>query len=211
MSQSRTLREKIFLTLAGSLALTYGFVEYVGEPLYLKQKGQEQKIESKILFISKYHEILNQKSYYREKERAKQRLSVELAKSFLSPQQSTLTAAGLLAKLFPPPHQPALAAAGLQKSLEDKARKTRVNLVQVKTEKTKYMEGLLTVPVRITVKSSLENLSRFIRSIESDEKFLVIEELVIRRINKKEPEQLESRLLVNGFIQQRKPEKSKKI
>ena len=210
MSQRRTFRENIILTLAGSLALTYGFVEFIGEPLYLKQKGQEQKIESKILFITKYHEILNQKSYYREKERANQRLSVELAKLFLSPQQSTLTLAGLLAKLFPSPPQPALAAAGLQKSLEDKALKTRVHLVRVKTEKTKYIENLLTVPVQITVKSSLEKLSRFIRLIENDEKFLVIEELMIRRINKKEPEQLESRLLVNGFIQQHKPEKLKR-
>ena len=80
MSQSRTVREKIILTLAGSLVLTYIFVEFVGEPLYMKQKGQEQKIESKILFISKYHEILNQTVYYREKEQANQRLSVQLEK-----------------------------------------------------------------------------------------------------------------------------------
>jgi Tfp pilus assembly protein PilO len=191
MSQNRTLREKIVLALAGSMVLVYVFVEYVGEPLYMKQKRQEQKIESKILFINKYHEILNQTEYYREKEQGNETLSIQLEKLFL------------------PPSQPALAAAGLQKSLEDKARRTRVNLVQVKTEKTKYTEYLLTVPVRITVKSSLEKLSRFIRLIESDEKFLVIEELVIRRINKKEPEQLESRLLVNGFIQKRKPEKLK--
>jgi len=83
------------------------------------------------------------------------------------------------------------------------------DLVQVKTEKTKYIEDLLTVPVQITVKSSLEKLSRFIQLIENDEKFLVIEELVIRRINKNEPEQLECRLLVNGFIQKRKSEKLK--
>jgi Type II secretion system (T2SS), protein M subtype b len=208
MNQNRTLREKIILAMAGCLILAFVFFEYVGEPLYLKQKRQEQKIENKILFISKYHEILNQKSYYREKVKANQRLSAELRKLFLSA-SPPLAKSGLLAKLFPPPLQPALAAAGLQKSLEDKARKTRVNLVQVKTEKTKYMEGLLTIPVRITVKSSLEKLSRFIRMIESDNKFLVIEELVIRRINKREPEQLESRLLVNGFIQQRKPGKLK--
>ncbi len=210
MSQKWTAREKIILTLAGAMVLIFGFVKYVGEPLYQEQKRQEQNIESKILFITKYHEILNQKSYYREKERANQRLSVELAKLFLSPQQPTLTVPGLLAKLYTSPQQPALAAAGLQKSLEDKALKTRVHLVRVKTEKTKYIENLLTVPVQVTVKSSLEGLSRFIRSIESDEKFLVVEKLMIRRINKKEPEQLESRLLVNGFIQQRKPEKLKR-
>ena len=210
MSQKWTAREEIILTLVGAMVIIFGFFKFVGEPLYQEQKRQEQKIESKILFITKYHEILNQKSYYREKERANQRLSVELAKLFLSPQQPTLIVPGLPAKLFPSPQQPALAAAGLQKSLEDKALKTRVHLVRVKTEKTKYIENLLTVSVQVTVKSSLEGLSRFIRSIESDEKFLVVEKLMIRRINKKEPEQLESRLQVNGFIQQRKPEKLKR-
>ena len=191
MSQNRTLREKIILTLAGSLVLIYVFVEYVGQPLYLKQKRQEQEIENKILFVTKYQEILNQAVFYQKKEQTNRAIAVQLSRLFLSPPQ------------------PALAAADLQKSLEDKARKTRVNLVQVKTEKTKYTEGLLTVPVRITVKSSLEKLSRFIRLIESDDTFLVIEELAIRRINKRDPEQLESRLLVNGFIQKRELEKLK--
>ena len=191
MSQRRTTREKIILTLAGSLILIYVMVEYISQPLYLKQKRQEQKIESKMVFITKYHEILNQTDYYQKKERGNQELSI------------------LLSKLFLAPDQPALAAAGLQKSLEDKARITRVNLTQARMEKVKYMENLLTVPVRITVKSSLEKLAKFIRSIENDEKFLMIEELAIRRINKKEPEQLESRLLVNGFIRKRKPEKLK--
>lgn len=191
MSQKRTFREKVILTLAGGLALTYVFVEFIGDPLYQKQKSQKQNIESKTLFLSKYNEILNQTAYYREKEQANKTLATQIEKLFLSPSQ------------------PALAAAGLQKSLEEKARKTHVRLVQVKTEKTKYIEDLLAVPVQITVKSSLEKLSRFIQLIESDGKFLVIEELAIRRINKKEPEQLESRLLVNGFIQKRKPEKLK--
>ena len=191
MSQNRTQREKIILTLAGSLALVYVLVEYVGQPLYLKQKRQEHKIESKILFITKYHEILNQTVYYQKKEQTNRELTARLSKLFLSPPQ------------------PALAAAELQKSLENKAHKARISLTQVKTEKTKYMEGLLTVPVTVTVKSSLEKLSNFIRWIENDEKFLVIEELTIRRVSKREPEQLESQLLVNGFVQKRRPEKLK--
>jgi len=224
MSLNRTLREKYIWTLCGVLIFSFAFVEYVGQPLYLKQKNQEQMIVNKIFLITKYYENLNQKAYYREKEQASQKLSARLNKMFLSPQQPTLTEPGLLGKLFLSPQQPtltepgllgklflsppqpALAAAGLQKSLEDKARKTRTHLVQVKTEKAKYMEDLLTIPVKITVKSTLEGLSQFVRLIENDEKFLVVEELVIRRINKKDPEQLESRLLVNGFIQHRKSE-----
>ena len=192
MSLNRTVREKYIWTLCGVLILTFAFVGYVGKPLYLKQKNQEQMIANKILFITKYYENLNQKAYYREKEQASQKLSARLNKMFLSP------------------YQPALAAAGLQKLLEDKGRKTRIYLVQVKSELAKYMEDLLTVPVKITVKSTLEGLSKFVRLIEKDEKFLVVEELTIRRINKKDPEQLESRLLVNGFIQQRKSETLKK-
>ena len=193
MSLNRTLRERIILILCGVLIVAFAFIEFVGKPLYSKQKTQEQLIENKIFFITKYYESLNQKSYYREKEKTSKELSVQLSEMFLSP------------------HQPALAAAGLQKSLEDMARKTGINLVQVKTEKAKYREDLLTVPVKITVKSTLEGLSKFIRLIESDKKFLVIEEMTVRRINKKDPEQLESDLMVNGFIQQRESETLKKI
>lgn len=193
MSWNRTLREKLILILCGALILAFAFVEFVGKPIYLKQKAQKQMIENKIFFITKYYENLNQKDYYREKKKTSQKLSAQLNKMFLSP------------------HQPALAAADLQKLLEGKAQKTRINLIQVKTEKAKYMEGLLTIPVKVTVKSTLAGLSKFVHSIENDEKFLVVEELTIRRINKKDPEQLESRLLVNGFIQQRKSERPKKI
>ena len=193
MSWNRTLREKLILILCGALILAFAFVEFVGKPIYLKQKAQKQMIENKIFFITKYYENLNQKDYYREKKKTSQKLSAQLNKMFLSP------------------HQPALAAADLQKLLEGKARKTRISLIQVKTEKAKYMEGLLTIPVKVTVKSTLAGLSKFVHLIENDEKFLVVEELTIRRINKKDPEQLESRLLVNGFIQQRKSESPKKI
>ena len=73
---------------------------------------------------------------------------------------------------------------------------------QFKIEKTRFTEGLLTVPVEVTVRSTLRNLAQFIRHIENHQKFLVIENLRTRRINKRDPEILESRLLVSGFVQQ---------
>jgi hypothetical protein len=47
--------------------------------------------------------------------------------------------------------------------------------------------------------------------IENHEKFLVVEELRSRRINKKEPEDLQTRLLITGFIKELEPKSGKPI
>ena len=107
-----------------------------------------------------------------------------------------------LERRFLKPSKPALAAAGLQEILERGIQKNSVNIVKFRTEKTRFTEGLLTVPVEVTVRSTMRNLAQFIQEIENHSKFLVIEELQVRRINKNDPELLESRLLVSGFLQQ---------
>ena len=94
--------------------------------------------------------------------------------------------------------------------LQDLAKQNSVHIVQVNTQKPKYTVGLLTVPVRITVRSSLRNLSGFLHGVENHDRFLVVEDLQTRRINRNEPEYLESRLLVNGFLKQQEPENTKK-
>ena len=38
--------------------------------------------------------------------------------------------------------------------------------------------------------------------VESNEKFLIIEKLQSRRINKVDPEEIQTRLTITGFIQQ---------
>jgi len=76
----------------------------------------------------------------------------------------------------------------------------------VKPQKTRPVEGLLGVPVRITVKSALKELTRFIREVENDTTFLVVDTLAVRRINNKDPELLETDLLILGFIQQQESE-----
>ena len=58
------------------------------------------------------------------------------------------------------------------------------------------------VPIEITVRSDLKNLSLFLMKIENHEKLLIVEELRLRRINKTEPEDLQTRLMVTGFIQE---------
>jgi len=181
-------REKIILGIGGVFLLGYLFAVNIGNPLYKKQLQLENQIESKIFLLTKYYEVVNRKEYYQEKKEANRQLSAQLAQWFLSPKQ------------------PSLAAASLQKSVEKKARQTRVNIVQVKPQKTRPVEGLLGVPVRITVKSALKELTRFIREVENDTTFLVVDTLAVRRINNKDPELLETDLLILGFIQQQESE-----
>ena len=64
------------------------------------------------------------------------------------------------------------------------------------------MEQILSVPVELNIQSNLRNLVRFIHLIENHQKFMVLEELAIKKFNNTNPEELESRLLVLGFIQQ---------
>ncbi len=177
-------REKIIMWVSVFVITAYIFMVFIGKPLYQKLKNTDQTIQSRVLFINKYKAILSQKDYYQQKVTAVLRLKKELKQRFLdSP-------------------KPALAVAGLQKIIENGIAKNSVDIIRFKIEKTRFTEGLLTVPVEVTVRSTLRNLAQFIRHIENHQKFLVIENLRTRRINKRDPEILESRLLVSGFVQQ---------
>ncbi len=193
MIKNLTAREKKIGVITGVLIIVFIIYSLIISPLYQKQKKADQEIQSKILFINKYYAILNQKEYYQNKGVTNKQLEGELAQRFLSPSQ------------------PSLAAASLQKIVENHAKGNAVNVIQVKIEKPKYEEGLLSIPIRIVLRSDLRNLTQFLFQVENSSKFLVIEEMVIRRVNRSEPEFLETRLLVSGFVQEPQSGKNKKI
>lgn len=194
MTRNLTQRDKRFLTGGVIFLVFYSLYVFVAAPIYSKQKGTEEKIKNKIAFIEKYYAVLNQKPLYEKKDQANREIHAKLRARFF---QET---------------KPALAAANLQKTLEEFARQSSVTIQKVRIDKPKYAESLLTVPVEITVRSNLKNLSGLIHRIENHEKFLVIEEIAVRRfIKKSEPEELQTRLLVSGFIQQLEPEDGKSI
>lgn len=193
MINNLTPRDKKFLIVGGICVIIYCLYVFVLEPIYAKQKGVDQQVQNKVLFIEKYLNILNKKDYYKEKEAVEKQLAAQMSKQFLEETK------------------PALAAASIQKILEEYARQTSVTIISTKTEKPKYIEHLLAVPVEITVRSNLRNLSQLIFLIENQEKLMLIEEITTKRIdNKPEYEELNAKLLVNGFIKQLEPEKGKK-
>ena len=185
-------RDKIFLIGGGVFVACYLLFFLVVEPIYKKQISIDEKIKDKINFIEKYYEVLNQTSYYHAKEVANKNTKTTLQKRFFKDKE------------------PGLAAAGLQKLLQGFSRGA-VTIEKTRVEKPKYVARILAVPVEITVRSSLKNLALFLMRIENHEKFLVIEELRSRRINKKEPEDLQTRLLITGFIKELEPKSGKPI
>lgn len=186
-------RDKKFLIAGGICVIIYCLFVFVAAPLYKKQQRVERQIETKIGFVEKYYEILNSRSYYNQKKEGNETLRTRLGKLFLKETK------------------PALAAAGLQKTLETHAGNASVTIVAAKTEKPKYFERLQAVPVEITVRTTLKNLSRFLFLIENSDQFLRVENISIKRIGKNDsPEKLTAKILVDGFIQKLEPEKPKK-
>ena len=185
-------RDKAFLVGGGIFVAFYLLFFLVVEPIYKKQIRIDKKIKDKINFIEKYYKVLNQTSYYQAKEVANKNTKTTLQKRFFNDKE------------------PGLAAAGLQKLLQGFSRGA-VTIEKTRVEKPKYVARILAVPVEITVRSSLKNLALFLMRIENHEKFLVIEELRSRRINKKEPEDLQTRLLITGFIKELEPKSGKPI
>ena len=192
MNMNISQRDKKILIAGIVFVVCYMLVFYVAEPIYKKQAKTDDKIKIKVQFIQKYYEVLNQKSYYQEKEKANQSTHVSLARRFFQEKQ------------------PGLAAASLQKLVESFSSGTVV-IERTKVNKLKYIEGILAVPIEISVRSSLKNLSLFLMRIENHEKFLIIEELRLRRINKTDPEDLQTRLMITGFIQELEPQDRKPI
>jgi hypothetical protein len=183
-------KDKVFLFGGGIFVACYLLFFLVVEPIYKKQIHIDKKINDKINFIEKYYEIINQASYYQAKKAANKNTYTTLQKRFFSEKE------------------PGLAASSLQKLLQGFSRGA-VTIEKTRVEKPKYMARILAVPVEITVRSTLKNLALFLMRIENHDKFLVIEELRSRRINKKEPEDLQTRLLITGFIKELEPKGGK--
>ncbi len=187
-----TERDKKVLIGGGIFVILYILVIYVAQPIYKKQKNTVQEIENKILFIEKYYAVVNQKNLYESQDKVNKDFGASLTQRFLAETQ------------------PGLATAEMQKILEDISRQAGVQLPRVRVEKMKYIETLLAVPVELTLKSTMRSLTEFIRLVESHEKFMIIQEVNTRVVNKTDPEQLQTRLLIAGFIQQFEPEKNKR-
>jgi hypothetical protein len=164
---------------------------FVAQPTYQENKKLNKKIQDKILFIQKCYEILNQKSYYKTISTENKLLRTTLDQRFLSQTK------------------PALAASEQQNLIEKLSNQTGVNIIRFRVDKPKYMESLLTISTKVTTRSKLRNLTNFIHMLESNQKFIVIEEIMVQRINKTDLEELQAQFTISGFIKAMETENKK--
>ena len=184
-------RDKKILLAGGIFVVFWLIFVVIAEPTYLENKRAEQKIKEKILFIQKYYEVLNQKSYYQAKNIKNKQTRTTLNQRFFNQAN------------------PTLAASEKQRLIERLSNQTGVNIIRFSVDKPKYMESLLTISTKVTIRSKLRNLTKFINVLESHQKFMVIEEMAIQRINKTDLEELQAQLTISGFIKLMETEKKK--
>jgi type II secretory pathway component PulM len=186
-----TSRDRKVLFAGGTFIVSWLIFIFVAQPTYQESEKLNKKIQDKILFIQKCYEILNQKSYYKT-------ISTEnkLLRTTLDQRFSRQT-------------KPALAASEQQNLIEKLSNQTGVNIIRFRVDKPKYVESLLTISTKVTTRSKLRNLTNFIHLLESNQKFMVIEEITVQRINKTDLEELQAQLTVSGFIKTMETESKK--
>ena len=178
-----TPRDKKVLIAGGTFIISWFLFILVIQPLHQENKRTSQKIQDKLIFIQKCYEILNQKSYYKEKSKENKLIRTTLDQRFFNQTK------------------PALAASEQQHLIENLSNKTGVNIIRFRVDKPKYLEGLLTISTKVTTRAKLRNFTNFIHTLESNQKFMVIEEMAIQRINDTDLEELQAQLTISGFVQ----------
>ncbi|MBT3517535.1 MAG: hypothetical protein HN646_09410 [Nitrospina sp.] len=186
-----TSRDRKVLFAGGTFIVSWLIFIFVAQPTYQESKKLNKKIQDKILFIQKCYEILNQKSYYKTISTENKLLRTTLDQRFSSQTK------------------PALAASEQQNLIEKLSNQTGVNIIRFRVDKPKYVENLLTISTKVTTRSKLRNLTNFIHMLESNQKFMVIEEITVQRINKTDLEELQAQLTVSGFIKTMETESKK--
>ena len=177
-----TSRDRKVVFAGGTFIVFWLIFIFIAQPTYQENKKLNKKIQDKIIFIQKCYEILNQKSYYKTISTKNNLLRTTLDQRFSSQTK------------------PTLAASEQQRLIEKLSNQTGVNIIRFRVDKPKYVENLLTISTKVTTRSKLKNLTNFIHMLESNQKFMVIEEITVQRINKTDLEELQAQLTISGFI-----------
>lgn len=179
---SNSKREKKFLIIGGICLSLTGLFMLVIKPIYAKHIENQDKIDKKERLLHRYKAILKQEDEINER--------MKYIKNDLANLNNMLLSGA----------KPSLAASELQGIIEKIANKRRVEIKNVRNKKPKRMKELNQIPLEVTFESTLRELADVIYNIETSDKFLFVKDLNIQLKKSDNPEKLETKLTLNGFI-----------
>lgn len=175
-------REKMFLYTGGLLIGLTALYLLALKPIYTKHLNNRDEIKQKGLLLSRYKAILKRGDQLKERE-------AYIKKEFVKLNSVLLAGA-----------KPPLAASELQAILENIVKKVHVTIKSVRNKKPQTINIFYQIPIEITIESTLRELKDIIYHIEKSNKFLFVKDLYIKLVKPGNPEKLESKLVVEGFI-----------
>lgn len=173
---------KIFLNTGVFFLGLVSFYLLILKPISIKHTRTLDKIEKKESLLYRYKAILEQKDQLKKRITFVKNESEKLDKFLLTG------------------NKPSIATSELQVLLENIAKKTNVTVKNI-TNKRPHEKGIFfQIPLEIAIESTLRELKDVIYHIENLDKLILIRKINIRLIKSDNPEKLESKLLIDGYI-----------
>lgn len=177
-----TNKEKNILYAAASLIGLILLYLLVFKPIYVRHLDIKYQVENKKSLLNRYKAILMRE------DKLKERVTY-IRKEF--EQLDTLLLTGT---------KPSLAASELQALVEKLAKKANVKIKNFRNQKPNEKNDFYQIPIEMNIESSLRELKDIIFNIENSSKFLLVSDLSIRLTTPGNPEKLESKLTIEGFL-----------
>lgn len=184
----RLSKERKYILIAGGVLLFIGLL-YRSFPFFLDIFSGSEEIAVKTRKLIKYRQIVQVRNKLEETLRSLNR---------------TLTRAesGLLVG-----DTPALCAVDIQNILNEIANRTKVEIKTMLVLKPKQKKEMkyMSIPVKFSISSTIEQLKETLYRISSSPKIMKVKDIEIRtgRRNKDQVEQIESTITVEGFMKEK--------
>ncbi len=171
------------IVLGGAIvaAVLLGYV-YGVEPLAKSRQETRVQLQSARLRVDRYEQLLSRRDRLAQEARDLEERS-----------------AALRERLLPGP-TPTLAAAQLQGTVKAEAQRSALALQRTAVERPASAGRIAEVPVRVTLRGEIQQVSSFIKGIEQHRLALSIPELTIQVQDPKNPKDLTVDLVVAGYV-----------